>query len=452
MHPLAVKEFSVISEGKHERPYNGGIELESQHFQELVSFIEENSHIVDGENAFLIFRKGQRRHIRVKNFVGAIETKRGFVLEILPKVYSCGIEADDHQSKSLFLRMLAAVYGNTKSINLGYAHLELRDNFPLLDLFVYIFVEYIDQIIASGLKARYSAEISNLRYIRGRILHADNFRKNLIDRSKITCEHDELSIDTPENRILKSTINHLLSKSKSRSLKQSLLRQSQHFSMASNIVNGGPLSRNLRLVKRPGYLRHDYVAAIDLAEKILSGAGFTTFSGSTINQANLFPSEKLFESYIAFLLKKYAPGMAITSQDKKYYLLAQKSDENDSSFTRRRLRLKPDIVSRSSPVILDTKWKILESSGALRGVSEADVYQMHAYGQKYRDEYASDLGPLRLGLLYPSNPKFREKLLQLRFNSELLLDIVPFDLMANPAEEVGKLINYFSGSCSGPDS
>lgn len=59
---------------------------------------------------------------------------------------------------------------------------------------------------------------------------------------------------------------------------------------------------------------------------------------------------------------------------------------------------KPDIlIRRGSDVVhvIDTKWKRLSSrmDDAKQGVSQADVYQMMAYGQLYRSP--------RLTLLYP---------------------------------------------------
>ena len=69
--------------------------------------------------------------------------------------------------------------------------------------------------------------------------------------------------------------------------------------------------------------------------------------------------EKLFESYIAFLLKKYCHGFTIDAQDKRYCLISQNKDINDLNYSIKKFALKPDIVINNDEVIIDTKWKIL---------------------------------------------------------------------------------------------
>jgi 5-methylcytosine-specific restriction enzyme subunit McrC len=65
-----------------------------------------------------------------------------------------------------------------------------------------------------------------------------------------------------------------------------------------------------------------------------------------------------------------------------------------------RFATRPDIVIQRGTkplIILDTKWKRLRKSGddGKQGVSQADVYQMMAYGQIYDVD--------RLILVYPHN-------------------------------------------------
>ena len=52
------------------------------------------------------------------------------------------------------------------------------------------------------------------------------------------------------------------------------------------------------------------------------------------------------------------------------------------------------------PIVLDTKWKRLESGKKTLGVEESDVYQMLAYARAY--------GAARLVLLYPWDHEMRE--------------------------------------------
>ena len=63
--------------------------------------------------------------------------------------------------------------------------------------------------------------------------------------------------------------------------------------------------------------------------------------------------------------------------------------------------LKPDIsiAHRNRPSellhIIDTKYKILDSEQSKFGISQADMYQMYAYANRYKTKHITLLYPLR---------------------------------------------------------
>ena len=128
------------------------------------------------------------------------------------------------------------------------------------------------------------------------------------------------------------------------------------------------------------------------------GKSFTSFAGSEVAFALLFPMETLFESYIATQLKKILAGTGYTlsAQDKTYHLF----DEP------KKFLMKPDIVIRHKETkrifVMDTKWKVLADSKANYGISQADMYQMYAYQNKYHSENVTLLYPFT-GKIEPNN-------------------------------------------------
>ena len=90
--------------------------------------------------------------------------------------------------------------------------------------------------------------------------------------------------------------------------------------------------------------------------------------------------------------------------------------------------LKPDFLVQRGPQrwVLDTKWKRLdESRGGSKDkydLSQADFYQLFAYGQRYLGGRGTML------LVYPKTSSFQEPLYEFTFNDELRLRVVPFDL------------------------
>ena len=120
------------------------------------------------------------------------------------------------------------------------------------------------------------------------------------------------------------------------------------------------------------------------------GKSFTSFSGSEVAFALLFPMETLFESYIAAQLKKMLghSEYSLSAQDKTYHLF-------DGP---RKFLMKPDIVIKNKALaqvfVMDTKWKVLSADKANYAISQADMYQMYAYQKKYTSENVTLLYPL----------------------------------------------------------
>ena len=152
--------------------------------------------------------------------------------------------------------------------------------------------------------------------------------------------------------------------------------------------------------------------------------------------------EKLFENYICHLIKRYCSGISIKAQDRRFSLVGQKSTSGDINYSTKLFNLRPDIVLNDNLAILDTKWKILDENVKKFNISEADVYQMHAYGRRYQQSNPINTPP-RLGLIYPMNPNFNKDLLQMRFGSDMYLDVIPIDLSINPAIEISRVVNKF---------
>lgn len=87
--------------------------------------------------------------------------------------------------------------------------------------------------------------------------------------------------------------------------------------------------------------------------------------------------EKIFEDYVAYMLKKVNPDQDIKVQNNGKYLIS-KNDEKC-------FMLKPDLYIENK-TILDTKWKIPNDSEdeKKQGIAQSDLYQMFAYACKFK--------------------------------------------------------------------
>lgn len=437
-----IKEFGTITIGSSNKPFNSSeLEIDSVSFQSLTNFIEENQNQDDFDKAFSIYQKKGKRFIKVKNYVGVIETKQGVVIEILPKTFigKNGEEADKEDSKKLLLTMLKTLK-NSPFINLNVAHLKEQNNFPILEVFIASYLDELIKLTSKELRGDYVSKEENTTFLKGKLLLKEHIKFNSINQAKFYCHFDEFNTNIPPNKLIKSTLTRLFSITSSNQNKKKIIKSLQHFDSVSDCSN---IDTDIAYCKTRAKALNNYGNLINWSEVFLKNKSFTNFHGNSINQAILFPMEKLFESYIAFLLKKYCHGFTINAQDKRYCLISQNKDISDLNYSIKKFALKPDIVINNDEVIIDTKWKILNADSKKYDIKEADIYQMHAYGKRYQDENTDNTAP-RLGLIYPRNPNFEEKLFQMRYGQDLLLDVIPFDFgNKNAGEEIRKIVNVF---------
>lgn len=437
-----IKEFGTITIGSSYRSFNSGeLEIDQDSFKSLANFIEENQNQNDFDKAFSIYQKKGRRYIKVKNFVGVIETKQGVVIEILPKTFigANGEEANIEESKKILFSMLKTLK-NSPFVNISTAHLKEQENFPILEVFINSYLDELVKLTSTELRGDYVIIEQNTQFLKGKLILKEQIKLNSHNKSKFYCQFDDFKTDIPPNKLIKSTLRKILSVTSSNVNKKKIIKLLNHFELVGHSENIGA---DIAYCKSREKFLKNYGHLLIWSEVFLLNKSFTNFHGNSINLAILFPMEKLFESYIAFLLKKHCNGISISAQEKRYYLISQKEDLLDINFTLKKFALRPDIVINDNEVIIDTKWKILNVSSNKYDIKEADIYQMHAYGKRYQEE-SEDCSPPRLGLIYPKNPSFEEKLFQMKFGRDLLLDVVPFDF-GNPdvRSEIKSIIDIF---------
>jgi 5-methylcytosine-specific restriction enzyme subunit McrC len=221
---------------------------------------------------------------------------------------------------------------------------------------------------------------------KGKMVFAGQIKHNYAHKERSFVEYDEFNTNRAENKILKSTLSYLYKHTASSKNKSDIKTLLAAF---SGVGESTDYKADFdRIV--PNRKTADYQTALLWSRVFLMGKSFTSFSGSEVAFALLFPMETLFESYIAAQLKKMLghSGYTLSAQDKTYHLF----DEP------RKFLMKPDIVIKNKALgqvfVMDTKWKVLSDAKANYGISQADMYQMYAYQKKYTSENVTLLYPL----------------------------------------------------------
>ena len=401
--------------------------LPKEDFNDLFEFIMQNQEEKkEGERMFSIFSKGKKRQIKTKNYVGVIETSKGLTLEILPKIFFDYSDEDYNtellDTKKVFLKMLSKLK-NSPFLNISSAHLKPSSNFPLLEVFIENYITEIKKLIRAGLKSQYVDKQENLNFLKGKIVNSLNIKHNHSNKARFYCAFDEFSDNMVYNQLIKSTLLKLNRISKSHYNRTSILQLLHQF---DTVNESKDFISDFRKVSGSNRLFLNYKQAISWSEVFLMNKSFTNFSGNSKNMAILFPMERIFEDYIGYLMKTFADGHEIKTQDKSYYLVSNHKAKN-------KFRLKPDIVATNEvnqeQIIFDTKWKLLDESQEKKNynISQSDMYQLYAYGKKYSLGNSLKKEP-KLVLLYPSNPDFQNPLDEFIYDGELVLNVIPFDL------------------------
>ncbi|SHJ32178.1 5-methylcytosine-specific restriction enzyme subunit McrC [Tangfeifania diversioriginum] len=393
--------------------------LDAKSFESLKNFVAENNDpSCEIEQAFSIHRRKGKDFIRVKNYVGVIETRQGTVIEILPKIHQPSTSNDFEQirkSKSLLLKMLRT-FRNSPFKSIDQAHIKTA-RLPVIEIFISVFLKEMEVLLKRGIKHFYSSVEENQKYLKGRLLFSQNLKSNLVHRERFYVNFDEFRADIPQNRILKTALVYLKRKSKlPRNVRQiiSLIDLFDEVKICSN------LEKDLQHLKGQNRLFNYYENALKWAKIFLQNESFTSYKGKNLNTAILFPMEVLFESYVASKLKQFQPRWEISVQDRGHYLLT------DLNIFRKKFRLRPDLVIQTGckTIVADTKWKMVNQhlSKNNYNISQADMYQLYAYGKKYQAKN----GSVQLALIYPHCEDFF-KPLKFRYEENLLIDAIPYD-------------------------
>ncbi|WP_139452762.1 McrC family protein [Campylobacter armoricus] len=359
-------------------------------------FYEELENFAKNNENFLGFKN--KNTLKAKNYVGIIQTKSG-VLEILPKCTDLDSYKEDDSSthdkeklkkyykldntpknydfyeenfkfnsKNLLINMLKTLK-NSPFKKSQISSLQIS-KMPLFEIFIKMFLNEFDSVITKGLKRDYVSIEENRAFLKGKLLFNENIKQNLVHKERFFTQSDEFILDIAPNRLIKSTLNFLKSKTTMYKFK---------ITKALQMLDEVEFSTNYTKDLDYKISRHfDYYENILSWCKIfLQNQSFAPYKGQKEAFALLFPMEKIFEDYVAYMFKLANPSKNIKTQSSGKYL-ANKNDENC-------FMLKPDLYIENE-MILDTKWKIPDDNEDEKkhGISQSDLYQMFAYACKFK--------------------------------------------------------------------
>ncbi|MGJ0336529.1 McrC family protein [Aliarcobacter cryaerophilus] len=370
-------------------------------FDSLEKFVLENEKTA--QYLKITTKNGFGKVLQAQNYVGVIQTKDGTTIEILPKIKNATTE----KSKDILIKMLKTLK-NSPFKNLSVANLK-SSKIPLFEIFISMFLEELTVLVRNGIKSDYISKEENLKFLKGKLKISEQIKYNTIHKERFFVQYEEFISNRVENRLIKTTLQYLYKKSK---LNKNQQRIREFLFVFDEIEISHNIKTDFSKIKLNRQMK-DYEQVLLWCKTFLFENSFSPYKGNDIAFALLFDMNLLFESFVYSYLKKSSNFQDIKSQDRTHHL----AYENGIG----RFRLKPDIVINGGKIIADTKWKILSQEKSYNGVSQADMYQLYAYGTKYDNCE-------KIYLIYPFDELIIKNSYNYFKNKELKLDILFFDV------------------------
>lgn len=368
-------------------------------FEELVEFAEGNH----------IYLKFAGKKLKAQNYVGLIQTKSGFYLEILPKTFRTAKESEGFVSKdiedkqnsiksakTLLLKMLQSLKDSPFKQS-HFAHLKLA-KMPLLEIFILMFLDELEKLVKKGLKSDYIVREENRKFLKGKLLFDENLKLNFAHKERFFTSSDEFSANIAPNRIIKSTLGFLSTQNLSAKTSTKLTQARFIF---TDISPSQHIAKDFSQCRKSRHLK-GYYPLLQWCEIFLKRKTFTPYCADSKAFALLFDMNKLFESFVASEMKKWLCGMKLSYENEAFMEQIFGENKKDSYLKtqekskylveEKRFLLNPDIVgyqkqqiqAKQALFIADTKWKILSQEKQNYGISQSDMYQIFAYLAKYQ--------------------------------------------------------------------
>ena len=176
------------------------------------------------------------RGLQARQVVGILAIP-GLTVEILPK-----IDHEERSTRMALVRMLNVAY------DLRIADGELttlsKQHLDLLEILIQMFANRLLVAVRRGLPRRYLTHHDDLRLLKGKLDVTRQFTRLAVRTDLVACRYDELSPDSPLNRVLKAAVVRLSGLSRSSTNIRTLNELKIRFDSVSNSSN--PLGERVR--------------------------------------------------------------------------------------------------------------------------------------------------------------------------------------------------------------
>ncbi|RBM51138.1 5-methylcytosine-specific restriction endonuclease system specificity protein McrC [Vibrio tarriae] len=290
--------------------------------------------------------------------------------------------------RNLWLLML---YASDLYRHLGANKVDVEDNpEEIADLVAEILCNQVEERMMRNLSYGYESKVAVLSRVRGRIDTLTTERQRLLEKGKVCCRFDELTVDTPRNRYVRSALERL----SKLTIKTTLVHKCRALMLSLERLGVSKAKPINYSGKSERFGRHDIsdqkmVAAADLAFSLALPTEFDGQFHLTAPDSQKQWLRKLFEKAIA--------GFYTVALDRKEWrVLAGKQfdwqiSDKTSGIDEILPSMKTDIIIAnrisSERLAIDTKFNSVTTKGWHREetLRSGYIYQMYTYLRSQED-------------------------------------------------------------------
>jgi 5-methylcytosine-specific restriction enzyme subunit McrC len=268
---------------------------------------------------------------------------------------------------------------------IGTKKVEVEDNpEEIADLVAEILCHHVEKRLMRNLSYGYKSRVNVISRVRGRIDTLTTESQRLLDKGKICCKFDELTIDTPRNRYVRAALERLIKLD----IRTSLAYKCRNLAVSLERLGVSKIKPVAYNSKSERFGRHDsddqkMVAAADLAFSLALPTEFDGLFNLSSPDSKKEWLRKLFEKAIA--------GFYAVALDKsEWNILSGKQfdwqiSSRSSGIGEILPHMKTDIIidQRKSGLrlVIDTKFNSVTTNGWYREetLRSGYIYQMYTY-------------------------------------------------------------------------
>lgn len=266
----------------------------------------------------------------------------------------------------------------------------------LADLLGRVLRSGVTHLLKRGIDRRYVAENAEIAGIRGRLDISSSLKRASFPRARAWCVFDELSPDTPANRIVKTTLRNLASVSAlDAELAENLRDLYRRFPGVAEVAIDGQMFRRITLGSNAAY----YGFLLDVCELVHRNlladedTGETTFRDFTRDDAQM---ARLFERFLFRFFEHEQERYSVDAPHLRWHAQGKEADIGYLPLMR------TDIVLRDEArtIVIDAKYyaQTLGEHFGKQTVRSDHLYQLFTYLQHFSLNRSADVAGV---LIYP---------------------------------------------------